>query len=66
MEKEEVKNGVIINGTIYQLVDDFGDGSECDRCDLHDCCSDAICVALFEDASKNRRFEKKQSDPNLN
>ena len=66
MKKEEVKNGVIINGTIYQLVDDFDDDSECNRCALHDCCADPICVALFADDSEHRRFEKKRSNPNIN
>lgn len=56
-----LQNGVIINGTVYELVVDMEHmGNECSVCALEEVCHpcpDALCVALFDDA-KGKRFEK--------
>ena len=57
-----LENAVIINGNVYELVDDNGGedaGSECNRCALRERCKgyDSLCVALFDDV-KGKRFEE--------
>jgi hypothetical protein len=59
-KKKQLQNAVIINGTIYEMVDDNAGpdaGSECNRCAIRERCSEPVCVTLF-DGGEGTRFEK--------
>lgn len=55
---EKLENAIIINGRVYELVEDR-EGGECDRCALAvdcDCNHNPICVFVFGDAD-GKRFD---------
>ena len=62
-EQPPMKNGIIINGVEYELIEDRED-DECERCALSDICHDArkevICNPIFGDLSISHRFEKRK------
>ena len=57
---KKIENAIIINGKVYELVEDLGE-DECERCALRDdChyCADVLCVTVFSEV-KNKRFEER-------
>ena len=62
-EQPPMKNGIIINGVEYELIEDRED-DECERCALNEICHDArkevICNPIFGDLSISHRFDKRK------
>ena len=57
-----MKNAIIINGTIYELVPYDKDIDVCITCDLHDICFDldyALCVSIHN-AEQEEHYIKQQ------
>lgn len=54
MAKKLPQNAIIINGKVYELVDNKSDQTDCDICDLKKVCfeyyEEILCVDLFDDA----------------
>lgn len=54
MAKIILQNAIIINGKVYELVDNKSDQTDCDICDLKKVCfeyyEEILCVDLFDDA----------------
>lgn len=65
-----IDNGIIINGHIYNLVDDT-DMTRCDRCALMEMCIEfwvmaeegnpKLCLFLYGDKSNGKRFQETDS-----
>lgn len=57
---KKIENAIIINGKVYELVEDLGE-DECERCALGKCCTtdQAFCVTVFNDA-QNKRFKERR------
>lgn len=63
LKKSKMKNGIIINGVEYELIEDRED-DECERCALSEICHDArkevICNPIFGDLSIRHRFSMRK------
>lgn len=57
-----MQNGVIINGVVYELIEDETE-DECERCALHELCNsmdDCLCNSLYSSqVSVHHRFKKR-------
>jgi hypothetical protein len=57
---KKIENAIIINGRVYELIDD-SEENECDRCALVVDCNEyrePICVNVFTD-SQGKRFKER-------
>lgn len=57
-----MKNAIIINGTVYELVPNDTDKNVCDTCDLNDMCESlpyCLCLDIF-DADVDYHYIKQQ------
>lgn len=63
MAIKDLQNAIIIDGTVYELVEDNGDYNECQRCDLFDMCYEAqatICGNIFDyETARKKRFKER-------
>ena len=57
---KKIENAIIINGKVYELVEDLGE-DECERCALRKCCKtdQVLCVTVFNEA-QNKRFKERR------
>lgn len=57
-----VKNGVIINGVVYEFAPvKYEDAEDCEQCDLFEKCHDAtdiLCRDIFGDNIHGKAFQK--------
>lgn len=62
MAKTLPQNAIIINGKVYELVDNKSDQTDCDICDLKKVCfeyyEEILCVDLFDSDGKTFKLIK--------
>lgn len=62
MAKKLPQNAIIINGKVYELVDNKSDQTDCDICDLKKVCfkyyEEILCVDLFDSDGKTFKLIK--------
>ena len=62
MAKIILQNAIIINGKVYELVDNKSDQTDCDICDLKKVCfeyyEEILCVDLFDSDGKTFKLIK--------